>query len=64
MFVQGQPLDPARTYSAAFITAQGVPAKLGQQRRKTSHHAVAAMRAYLEQHRPLAVAHYHTFVVV
>jgi hypothetical protein len=50
--MQGQPPAPARTYPAAFITAQGVPAKLGQQRRKTGHHAVAAMRAYLEQHRP------------
>ncbi|WP_245326382.1 bifunctional metallophosphatase/5'-nucleotidase [Hymenobacter wooponensis] len=64
VYVQGQPLDPARTYTAAFITAQGVPLRFGRERRKTGHHVVAAMRAYLEQHRPLAIGNHETFQVV
>ncbi|MBT9395016.1 5'-nucleotidase C-terminal domain-containing protein [Hymenobacter sp. NST-14] len=64
VYVQGQPLAPARTYTAAFITAQGVPPRFGRERRKTGHHAVAAMRAYLEQHRPLAIGNHETFQVV
>ena len=64
VFILGQPLDPARTYTAAFITTQGVPAKLGRNRRKTGQHAVAAMRAYLANYRPLTVASHQTFTVV
>ena len=64
VFIQDQPLDPGRTYTAAFITSQGVPHRLGRNRRPTGHHAVAAMRAYLAQHRPLALASHQTFTVV
>lgn len=64
VFVQDQPLDPARTYTAAFITSQGVPHQFGRNRRKTGQHAVAAMRAFLKQHRPLVVHPHDTFVVV
>ncbi len=63
VFVQGQALDPDRTYSAAFITSQGVPPKFGRNRHQTGHHAVAAMRAYLTQHHPLVVQPHDTFVV-
>ncbi|MBW3127138.1 bifunctional metallophosphatase/5'-nucleotidase [Hymenobacter profundi] len=64
VFVQGQPLDPARTYTAAFITSQGVPHQLGRNRQKTGQHAVAAMRAFLKMHRPLVVHARDTFTVV
>ncbi|MBF9144448.1 bifunctional metallophosphatase/5'-nucleotidase [Hymenobacter sp. BT439] len=64
VFVQDQPLDPDRTYTAAFITSQGVPHQFGRNRRKTGQHAVAAMRAFLKQHRPLVVHPHDTFVVV
>ena len=63
-FVGSQPLDPARTYTAAFVTVQAVPAHVGRQRRGTGQHAVAAMRAYLDQHRPLAAGCPESFVVV
>ncbi len=63
-FVRGELLDPARTYTAAFVTVQAVPAPLGRQRQGTGQHAVAAMRAYLDQHRPLAVGCPESFVVV
>lgn len=64
VFVQDQPLDPARTYTAAFITSQGVPHQFGQNRQKTGQHAVAAMRAFLKQHRPLVIHPQETFTVV
>ncbi|WP_345127179.1 hypothetical protein [Hymenobacter antarcticus] len=41
-----------------------MPPKLGRNRQKTGHHVVAAMRAYLAQHRPLVVHSHDTFVVV
>ncbi|WP_033426094.1 bifunctional metallophosphatase/5'-nucleotidase [Hymenobacter aerophilus] len=63
VFVGDELLDPARTYQAVFITVQAVPEGLGRNRRGTGHHAVAAMRAYLDRHRPLAVAQPETFVV-
>lgn len=62
--VGGQLLDPARTYLVAFVTGQAVPSHLGHARRSTGQHAVAAMRAYLDQHRPLAVGCPDSFVVV
>ena len=64
VFVQDQPLDPVRTYTAAFITSQGVPHQFGRNRQKTGQYAVAAMRAFLKQHRPLVVHSHDTFVVV
>lgn len=63
-FVGGLPLDPTRIYTVAFVTVQAVPAQLGRQRRGTGQHAVAAMRAYLDQYRPLAVGSPESFVVV
>ena len=64
VFVQGQPLAPDATYTAAFITSQGVPHQFGRNRQKTGQHAVAAMRAFLKQHRPLVVHPHDTFTVV
>ncbi len=64
VFVQDQPLDPDRTYTAAFITSQGVPHQFGRNRQKTGQHAVAAMRAFLKQHRPLVINPQETFTVV
>ncbi|WP_245327717.1 bifunctional metallophosphatase/5'-nucleotidase [Hymenobacter fodinae] len=64
VFIKDQPLDPERTYTAAYITSQGVPHQVGRNRRKTGQHVVAVMRAYLTQHRPMVVHPHATFVVV
>ena len=64
VFVQGQPLDPALTYTAAFITSQGVPHQFGRNRQKTGEFPIAAMRAYLAAHQPLVVHPHNTFTVV
>ncbi|HEX2981244.1 MAG TPA: bifunctional metallophosphatase/5'-nucleotidase [Anaerolineaceae bacterium] len=52
IFVGDEEVRPGETYSTAFITAQGVPEKYGQNRQDTSERIVPAMRAYLERHSP------------
>ena len=64
VFVPIQPLDPVRTYSAAFIISQGVPHQFGRDHQKTGQHAVTAMRAFLKQHRPLVIHPHDTFVEI
>lgn len=46
-FAEGRVLDPARTYTAAYVTAQGVPARYGRNRRNLDVHAIDALRRYL-----------------
>ncbi len=46
-FVGGKPLDLERTYSAAFVTVQGVPEQYGQGRQHLDISAVEALEGYL-----------------
>ena len=64
LFAGDQPVEPDRTYSAAFVTVQGVPQMMGTNRRDTGTHAVAAMVAYLERHSPVGITLHGTFVSV
>ncbi|MEN6341064.1 MAG: bifunctional metallophosphatase/5'-nucleotidase [Methanospirillum sp.] len=48
----GRRLDPGRRYAAAFVTVQGVPAGLGEDRAGTGIGAVAAMEELLAAERP------------
>jgi sulfur-oxidizing protein SoxB len=48
-FVQNKRVDPDSIYSAAFVTAQGVPERFGANRRHLDIRAVRAMRQYLEK---------------
>lgn len=48
IFAGGAKLDPGASYDAAFVTAQGVPAQFGRDRRQTSVTAIEALQAYLE----------------
>jgi sulfur-oxidizing protein SoxB len=43
LFVDGAPLDFVKLYAVAFVTAQGVPAKFGRNRRDLDVHAVDAL---------------------
>ncbi len=54
-FVEGDPLDLARSYPAAFVTTQGVPKKYGQNRRDLDIRAVDALRQYIMGHSPVSV---------
>lgn len=49
IFVGEEPLDPARTYHAAFVTVQGVPKKYGANRQNLDLKAIDAMRQYIER---------------
>ncbi|MBU4527079.1 MAG: bifunctional metallophosphatase/5'-nucleotidase [Hoeflea sp.] len=46
VFTQGGRINPEATYPAAFITAQGVPADFGTNRRDLEISAIAAMQAW------------------
>lgn len=46
-FVEGERLEAQRTYRAAFVTTQGVPAKYGRHRRDTGVRAISALQQYL-----------------
>lgn len=47
LFVMGEPVDPERVYQVAFVTAQGVPARFGRNRRALGVHAIDALRQHL-----------------
>lgn len=46
-FVGGRSLEPGRTYSAAFVTSQGVPGQYGEHRRHLDMSAIEALERYL-----------------
>ncbi len=64
LFVNRRPVEPERSYTCAFVTVQGVPQKLGTQRRDTQIHAVASMVSYLHQHSPVHIHLEGTFISV
>ena len=64
VFVGNEPLDPSRTYRAAFVTEQGVPRKFGRQRSELNVHAVEAMQTYLAKHKPVYAELRGTYIVV
>lgn len=51
-FAEGAPLDPARRYTVAYVTQQGVPAKYGSDRRNLPIHAIQALEEYLAAAEP------------
>ena len=63
-FVQGEPLQPDKTYLAAFVTAQGVPKKYGRNRRRVGIDAVEALRRHVQAHRPVRAPLRGTVVAV
>lgn len=52
LFVAGEIVDDERTYEVAFVTAQGVPAKYGANRRNLDARAIDALSDYLSRHGP------------
>jgi len=64
LFVGNEPVERDRTYTAAFITNQGVPAKYGSGRRNLPERTVQVVRAYLQRHNPSASPLRGTFVLV
>lgn len=54
LFVQGQPVKPDQTYTAAFVTEQGVPHKYGTNRTNLEIHAIEALRHYIRKNSPIS----------
>ncbi|MGK7864833.1 bifunctional metallophosphatase/5'-nucleotidase [Falsiroseomonas sp. E2-1-a4] len=55
-FAEGAPLDAGRRYRAAYVTAQGVPARYGRDRHDLPIRAIDALERYLRDSRPEAAA--------
>ncbi|MFA5862635.1 MAG: 5'-nucleotidase C-terminal domain-containing protein, partial [Candidatus Thermoplasmatota archaeon] len=52
-FAEGERLENERTYTAAFVTEQGVPKKYGRNRRDLEIKAIDALRNHLKKHRSI-----------
>ncbi len=64
LYVGDQELNQKQTYSAAFVTEQGVPAKYGIQREQHAEHAVEAMEKYLAAQERVSAELRGTFVMI
>ncbi len=64
LFIRGEKIRSEQTYSAVFITTQGVPQKYGRNRQKLDIRAVEVMRRYLQEAGPVAVNLQRTVVPV
>ncbi len=49
-FVRGKRLDRSKTYTACFVTAQGVPERYGSNRQDLDVDAIGALKQYLAKH--------------
>lgn len=68
LYIGDEPVSRERSYMAAFVTTQGVPAKYGLNRRHLEEEAITVLRRYLEPSRdgcnPIESEIRHTFVAV
>ena len=53
IFAEGKRLEKDKTYTAAFVTEQGVPEKYGTNRRDLNIKAIDALKKYLEKNSPV-----------
>jgi 2',3'-cyclic-nucleotide 2'-phosphodiesterase (5'-nucleotidase family) len=64
LFVQGQRIKSDQVYTAAFVTAQGVPQKYGANRASLKTHAIEALQRYLDKHSPVSAELRGTVVAI
>lgn len=57
MFVADEPVQPDQTYSAGFVTVQGVPPEFGRNRRELDVHAIDAVLDFLAKQSFPGCAH-------
>ncbi len=53
LFVDGKKLNINQTYSAAYVTSQGVPLNYGKKREQLKVHAVEVLQKYLSKNQPI-----------
>lgn len=56
LFIGGEPLEKEKSYSAAFVTVQGVPQKYGTNRRNLDIKAIDALKQYIQKENPVSAA--------
>ena len=64
LFAGNEEVQPGQSYTAAFVTPQGVPQKYGRNRENRSERIIDALRTYLAKHHPLRAELKGTFVAV
>ena len=64
LFAGNEEVQPGQSYTAAFVTSQGVPQKYGRNRENRSERIIDALRTYLAKHHPLRAELKGTFVAV
>ena len=68
LFIGDEVVRPDKHYTAAFVTAQGVPEKYGESRRNLDFDAITALKNYLAPSRdgrsPVEIQRRNTYVVV
>lgn len=64
LFVQGQTLKGDQLYTAAFVTAQGVPDKYGVNREDLELHAVEGLRKYVAARSPVDASQRGTVIAI
>ncbi|MBD3286472.1 bifunctional metallophosphatase/5'-nucleotidase [candidate division WOR-3 bacterium] len=55
LFAGNREVKADKTYQAAFVTTQGVPAKYGSSRKDLKTDAITALRKYLEKKSPVSI---------
>jgi 2',3'-cyclic-nucleotide 2'-phosphodiesterase (5'-nucleotidase family) len=63
-FVAGQRLQQSKTYTACFVTEQGVPLSYGRNRQSLDVRAITALQQYLKKHDAVSVDAARTIVAV
>lgn len=53
IFVNGRPLDPSGTYSAVYVTSQGVPSRYGEDHEETDLRAIEVLEEYIARNSPV-----------
>ena len=64
LFIGDRPVQPERTYTASFVTEQGVGQAYGQHRRHLTERAIDALQAYCARHRVVQADMRGTFVAI
>lgn len=64
LFVQGQPIKGDQQYTAAFVTAQGVPQRYDTNRRNLDLHAIEALERYVAVKSPVEANLRETVVAI
>ncbi len=63
-FVGDERLDKDKTYKAAFVTTQGIPAGYGADRKDLDIDAISALKRYVQENGPVRPAIEGTIVAI